>query len=812
MSLRYIKKVLRYIKRNLFNEEFHAKLNYKKYLTLPIDEKMVLLESTHGASINGNVFYLLKELCSSKDYENFKKVLVVKKDNIESVLEKINYYGLEETELVSIGTKKYYQYIATAKYLINDTTFLPFFIKRDEQIYLNTWHGTPWKCLGKSVKSECNEIGNVQKNLFDSDYLLYPNEFTRDIFLRDYMLSNSKNNSKIILNGYPRNTVFFDKKRELIIREENELIDKQVICYLPTWRGLIADKTNDKAVADTLYYLNKIDKKLSNNQEFYVNLHPYFKGKIDFTRFKKIKEFPSKYETYDFLNIADALVTDYSSVFFDYAISGKHIINFMYDQEDYLEDRGLYFGLEELPFDKARSVNQLFKLINKGKKYNDENFIKKFCPYENKDASKQILGKMIYNKDYNNQVVEDVPNNGKENVLIYVGNLAKNGITSTIKTLLSNVDTKKYNFYLTFRSKSVRAYKDTLLGFSNDVYYIPMQGKMNLTFKEKIISVLYNKNRKNINKIIDVYRDNVDLEVKRLFGNIHFDSVIHYTGYDYKIVLLFSLMKANKAIYVHSNMVEEIKSKGNSNFPLLHYAYNTYDKVAVVSDGVVEPTREIKGGDDNFHITNNLIDYNRVKKMSGLPIKIDDNTEMNIEYDKFINIIDDSKSKKIINIGRFSPEKGHMRLIDAFDKTYEKHKDQYLIIIGGYGPTYEETIEYANTKKSKNRIVIIKSVSNPYSILKKCDLFVFSSYYEALGLAMIEALILNIPVISTNIHGPKEFLELGYGLLVDDSTDGLIKGINQYYKDGLKKYAKLTKSDAERYNENAIQQFYDLLK
>lgn len=811
MSLKYIKKTVKFIKNNLFSEDFYAKLNYKNYLKLPIDDKMIFLESTHGETINGNLFYLLKELCNEKKYENFKKVLVIKKENKKSVIKKLNYYGMQQTELVYFKTKKYYQYLSTAKYLINDTTFLPFFVKREEQVYLNTWHGTPLKYLGKSVKNECNTIGNIQKNLLFSDYLLYPNEFTRDIFFKDYMICNSKNDSKVILNGYPRTSVFFNKSRENIIRNENNLNDKQIICYLPTWRGLVSDKTNEKAVADTIYYLKKIEKKLSSKQEFYVNLHPYFKGKIDFSAFTKIKEFPSIYETYDFLNVADILVTDYSSVFFDFAVTGKQIINFIYDEEDYLEDRGLYFGLNELPFDKAKSVNQLFEFINNGKKYDDKKFINKFCPYDNADSSKQILDKIIFNKDSKNQIVENIPNNNKENILIYVGNLSKNGITSAIKSLLSKLDTKKYNFYLTFRSNSVKKYKDTLLSFSDDIYYIPMQGKMNLTFKEKLTAIKYNRKRKKLNKVSNIYRNNVDLEMKRLFGNIKFDSVIHYTGYDYKLVLLFSFVKTNKCIYVHNNMVEEVKNKGNSNMELLQHAYNHYDKVVLVSKGLMDSTKEIKGDDNNFYIAHNIIDYNRVKNMSKLPLKIDENTEINIAYEKFVEILN-SNYKKFINIGRFSPEKGHMRLIDAFDKVYEKHQDQYLIIIGGYGVLYDDTLEYIKTKKSKDNIIVIKSVSNPYTILKKCDLFVFSSFYEGLGLAMVEALILNVPVVCTDIAGPREILELGYGLLVEDSTDGLIEGMEKYYKDGLKEFTQLTKSEADKYNENAVKQFYKLLK
>ena len=106
-----------------------------------------------------------------------------------------------------MDTRQYFKTIASAKYLINDNTFLPFFIKRDEQVYLNTWHGTPLKTLGKRINNDYHNIGNPIKNFVVSDYLLYPNEFTKEHMIEDYMLKGIANN-KIMLCGYPRNEVF----------------------------------------------------------------------------------------------------------------------------------------------------------------------------------------------------------------------------------------------------------------------------------------------------------------------------------------------------------------------------------------------------------------------------------------------------------------------------------------------------------------------------------------------------------------------------------------------------------------------------
>ena len=87
--------------------------------------------------------------------------------------------------------------LASAKYLINDATFPNYWIKKEGQVYINTWHGTPLKAMGRKVHNDVF-FGNVQKNLVNADYLLYPNIFTKDVMIRDYMLENISSNSYIL--------------------------------------------------------------------------------------------------------------------------------------------------------------------------------------------------------------------------------------------------------------------------------------------------------------------------------------------------------------------------------------------------------------------------------------------------------------------------------------------------------------------------------------------------------------------------------------------------------------------------------------
>ena len=163
--------------------------------------------------------------------------------------------------------------------------------------------------------------------------------------------------------------------------------------------------------------------------------------------------------------------------------------------------------------------------------------------------------------------------------------------------------------------------------------------------------------------------------------------------------------------------------------------------------------------------------------------------------------------KKFVTVGRFSSEKGHQRLIESFDELYKEKKNIYLIIIGGHGEMFQQTIDFADTLTSRENIIIIKSVSNPYAILKKCDYFVLSSFYEGFGLVLAEANILGLPVFSTNIPGPRGFMEKYKGLLVDNSKQGIIDGM-QLMLDGK---VSVMDINFEEYNQEAIKEFELLL-
>jgi CDP-glycerol glycerophosphotransferase len=98
-------------------------------------------------------------------------------------------------------------------------------------------------------------------------------------------------------------------------------------------------------------------------------------------------------------------------------------------------------------------------------------------------------------------------------------------------------------------------------------------------------------------------------------------------------------------------------------------------------------------------------------------------------------------------------------------------------------------------------------MENPMPVLKRCDLFILPSLYEGLGLVILEADTLGIPVIATDIPGPRGFMKTYGGTLVPDSREGITQGMKQFRQGKIKPM----QVDYERYNREAVNKFYEII-
>lgn len=501
----------------------------KYYLKYPVSENEVLFESKHGEDVAGNIFAMLRAMCGEK-FRKLSVSLTLEEDLIEAWSGKLARYGVDFVNFIPYNSKEYLKALATAKYLVTDTSLPSYYIKRPEQRYLNTWHGTPLKAMGRIVPQREYALGNIQRNFLIADYLLYQNEFSRDIFLDDYMLRELYE-GKIMLSGYPRNSAFFDTERYATIRDELDLADMQVMAYMPTWRGLLFKKENKKQIEQISNYLYELDAGLDEHQVLFVKLHPYVKEGMDYSGFEHIRPFPEQYETYDFLNATDLLITDYSSIMFDYAVSGKKIVLFTYDRRTYLSDRGMYVGLDELGLPQADTVEALLEKLSDDAPAQYAQFRRRFCPYDSADTALQVCECFFLGEEPGFSV-ESVRHNGKKNVLVMINGLANEKATNRRMKRYNAYDSEHYNFYYCMKGQNVKEASRKLSLLDRKQFYMPLQFDVNYTVRGRIACIFafwlnwYGRaTDRRINELAEI-------EKRKYFGAQHFDFVVNASNRD----------------------------------------------------------------------------------------------------------------------------------------------------------------------------------------------------------------------------------------------------------------------------------------
>ncbi len=300
----------------------------------PLRKHTVLLQSGAGKGFYGNPYYLAEHILANPDYARYRVICV--SESSASIPA-----GLRATrlEVCKVGSFSYILNLATAKYVINDTSFPVWFVRRVSQCYLNTWHGTPLKTLGKraAVGVHAN-LRNMQRNFFQCTDILTPNAHTLKVLRDDFMLPGIWS-GRFIEKGYPRNDVLF--------RSGKKAGDIGHVVFMPTWRGTHADP---KAYSEDIQGFLDILVEGLPRSIVWVRLHPLAEGNVSIRYDERIRAFPVDSEPYEHLAECDALITDYSSVMFDFAITRRPVILYVPDMDGYREERDFCLDIDLLPF------------------------------------------------------------------------------------------------------------------------------------------------------------------------------------------------------------------------------------------------------------------------------------------------------------------------------------------------------------------------------------------------------------------------------------------------------------------------------
>lgn len=427
---------------------------------------------------------------------------------------------------------------------------------------------------------------------------------------------------------------------------------------------------------------------------------------------------------------------------------------------------------------------------------------------ETEEAASALCRRLLLNEK--NPLVEEqeIPYNGKKNVLLYLGGLGKNGLTTAGANLLHTLDRTKNNYAVFCCADSIKSRPEFLRVLPENVPVVFYRDFRCLTLRELVPYVLWRGfGILPFEKVKNVVTRLGKRNAERMLSGCRIDTAVQFSGYNDDMIATLEQLPCKRSIFVHSDMEKEISHRRNVNKELLGHAYKTYDNVAVVTKEMIPPAERIAGGKAEFVLCPNVIDTKRILALGSMPLEFDKTT---LVYRDEIRLQEalSSEKKKFVSVGRFSVEKGHGRLIRAFERLHNEQPDTCLFIIGGSGNLWKKTVLQVKKSSCPDAIFLVREMSNPFPLMKQCDCLVLPSLYEGFGLVLAEADVLGIPCFTVDIDGPRSFMQTHGGMIVENSEDGIYAGMLNVLRTGCLKRLSV---DYETYNKQSVESFERLL-
>ncbi|MEU6575951.1 bifunctional glycosyltransferase family 2 protein/CDP-glycerol:glycerophosphate glycerophosphotransferase [Streptomyces sp. NPDC046805] len=307
----------------------------------------------------------------------------------------------EDVEYAVIGGRRYWEVLARAKYLINNANFAEGVVKRPGSVHVQTQHGTPLKKMGVDqstypvVAAQTGSFAKLLGRVDRWDFNLSSNRHSTQVWERAFPGSY-----EALEYGYPRNDVYCTARADDVARVRRELgipEGKTAVLYAPTHRdhqtgfetGLDLEAFCEAAGEDVVVLLRA--------HYFYDQGRSQGSGRIS-----RVIDVTAHRSSEDVCLAADALITDYSSIMFDYANLDRPIVVYADDWEVYQETRGVCFDLmAEPPGPVARTPGELARIFRDGSYAGPESralraaFRERFCEFDDGLAAERVVRRVL---------------------------------------------------------------------------------------------------------------------------------------------------------------------------------------------------------------------------------------------------------------------------------------------------------------------------------------------------------------------------------------------------------------------------------
>lgn len=388
------------------NKRFRQrKIQENVFARFPIKSNTIVYESFLGRNYSDSPKSIFKYLLE-KEPNNWKHIWVL---NNEEIIK-------DETEFTNTNVKvikrfgwKYFYYATVSKYFVLNMRQPKWLAKKEDQIILSTWHGTPLKRLVFDMENVTSANKNYKNDFYNQsrkwDYLIAANKYSENIFASAFMYPKER----MLTYGYPRNDILYNYTADYKTMIKNKLgipLDKEVILYAPTWRDDEYHSAGNYKFNLQLD-INRLKEKLGDKYVIILRMHYFISDNLNLEGCENFAYDVSRYnDVNDLYIISDLLITDYSSVFFDYANLRKPILFYTYDIKKYKDVlRGFYIDMEkELPgpllynseevIDSIKNIQRVKNIYET--RYN--RFYETFCSLDDGKATERVVYK-VFNED-----------------------------------------------------------------------------------------------------------------------------------------------------------------------------------------------------------------------------------------------------------------------------------------------------------------------------------------------------------------------------------------------------------------------------
>lgn len=385
-------------KKMLKNKNTAYKLAYfHRYLKQPVKENVILFETFMAKNYSDSPKYIYEYI--AQNHPEYECVWAIN-DGAKIP------YGAKTVKRFSF---QYAYYLAVSKYLVFNVRPPLWYRKREEQVFLETWHGTPLKRLVFDQEEVTSASPKYKQQFYrqrkDWDFLVSANPFSTKTFRSCFLYEG-----EMLEYGYPRNDILYWPNKDEIAQQLKEKLgipkDKKTILYAPTWR-------DDQHYGSGQYKfelaldLQLMKERLQDDYVVLLRTHHYISDHIDVSG---LGDFVINLSSYDDISeiylISDICITDYSSVFFDYANLKRPILFYTYDFDKYKNQlRGFYIDMNtEVPGPLLYTSEQVVQAIEDIDEITEEykerydQFYDRFCCYDDGHASEHVAEAMLAKK------------------------------------------------------------------------------------------------------------------------------------------------------------------------------------------------------------------------------------------------------------------------------------------------------------------------------------------------------------------------------------------------------------------------------